>query len=78
MEQASLMLLPSGLDRIEPGMRAAPTSAVRRYPCICHGRPLYFLSGFCRGSSVAEQGTHKPLVGSSNLPLGTLKENTPH
>ena len=24
-----------------------------------------------QGSSVAEQGTHKPLVGSSNLPLGT-------
>ena len=24
-----------------------------------------------QGSSVAEQGTHKPLVGSSNLPPGT-------
>ena len=24
-----------------------------------------------QGSSVAEQGTHKPLVGSSTLPLGT-------
>jgi hypothetical protein len=23
-------------------------------------------------SSVVEQGTHKPLVGSPNLPLGTL------
>src|SRR5215472_1783335 len=25
-----------------------------------------------QGSSVVEQGTHKPLVGSSNLPPGTL------
>jgi predicted GIY-YIG superfamily endonuclease len=25
---------------------------------------------FCQGSSVVEQGTHKPLVGSSNLPPG--------
>jgi hypothetical protein len=25
----------------------------------------------CQGSSVVEQGTHKPLVGSSNLPPGT-------
>lgn len=29
----------------------------------------------CRGSSVAEQGTHKPLVGSPNLPLGTKKDH---
>ena len=26
-----------------------------------------------RGSSVVEQGTHKPLVGSSNLPLATCR-----
>jgi hypothetical protein len=25
----------------------------------------------CQGSSVVEQGTHKPLVGSSTLPPGT-------
>src|SRR5712671_1983133 len=28
-------------------------------------------SPFGQGSSVVEQGTHKPLVGSSNLPPGT-------
>ena len=27
----------------------------------------------CRGSSAVEQGTHKPLVASSNLALGTKK-----
>src|SRR2546423_7195683 len=27
---------------------------------------------FSQGSSVVEQGTHKPLVGSSNLPPGTM------
>jgi hypothetical protein len=27
--------------------------------------------GLCQGSSVVEQGTHKPLVGSSTLPPGT-------
>jgi GIY-YIG catalytic domain len=26
----------------------------------------------CQGSSVVEQGTHKPLVGSSNLPPGSF------
>ena len=26
----------------------------------------------CQGSSVVEQGTHKPLVGSSTLPPGTI------
>jgi hypothetical protein len=33
------------------------------------------LFGFprCQGSSVVEQGTHKPLVGSSTLPPGTLE-----
>lgn len=28
---------------------------------------------FCQGSSEVEQGTHKPLVGSSILPPGTNK-----
>jgi hypothetical protein len=28
---------------------------------------------FCQGSSVVEQGTHKPLVGSSNLPPGIAR-----
>ena len=28
--------------------------------------------GVCQGSSVVEQGTHKPLVGSSTLPPGTF------
>gem|GEM_PF-4503233 len=27
---------------------------------------------FCQSSSVVEQRTHKPLVGSSNLPFGTI------
>jgi hypothetical protein len=31
----------------------------------------------CRGSSVVEQGTHKPLVGSPNLPLGTTRPPNP-
>src|SRR5436190_6568333 len=50
---------------------------------ICWSNPLAFLraltlsvkrlnfSPFGQGSSVVEQGTHKPLVGSSNLPPGT-------
>jgi hypothetical protein len=32
--------------------------------------------GFCQGSSVVEQGTHKPLVGSSTLPPGTYLERS--
>jgi hypothetical protein len=37
---------------------------------ICFSIHLF---GFprCQGSSVVEQGTHKPLVGSSTLPPGT-------
>ena len=30
---------------------------------------------FCQGSSVVEQRTHKPLVGSSTLPPGTMNIN---
>ena len=30
------------------------------------------LPAFSQGSSVVEQGTHKPLVGSSTLPPGSL------
>ena len=30
----------------------------------------------CQGSSVVEQRTHKPFVGSSNLPLGTNQEES--
>jgi hypothetical protein len=30
----------------------------------------FLAANFCQGSSVVEQGTHKPLVGSSTLPPG--------
>ena len=32
---------------------------------------------FCQSSSVVEQRTHKPLVGSSNLPFGTTLISKP-
>src|SRR5580704_7872692 len=32
----------------------------------------------CQGSSVVEQGTHKPLVGSSTLPPGTIFQFDEH
>ena len=50
-------------------------------PVICQGYSIKQANGdddntqkpFCQGSSEVEQGTHKPLVGSSILPPGTNK-----
>ena len=42
---------------------------------LCANRFLPFLIRNRRQcSSVVEQRTHKPLVGSSNLPIGTIRE----
>src|SRR5258706_14374768 len=43
------------------------------YPCLQTVYPIVIFAALspCRGSSVVEQGTHKPFVGSPNLPLGT-------
>jgi hypothetical protein len=38
---------------------------------VASGHLHYIFDGYCQGSSVVEQGTHKPLVGSSILPPGT-------
>jgi predicted GIY-YIG superfamily endonuclease len=56
---------------------ACPTtdsSSIDPVRCVDTARPAIDLCRrkFRQGSSVVEQGTHKPLVGSSNLPPGSL------
>ena len=51
------------------------TAILEQFFCMCArvdtGSVEIKFPPFCQGSSVVEQGTHKPLVGSSNLPPGT-------
>src|SRR5436190_23434587 len=63
-----------------PARREASVSLLDETTCDCPVLGAREVAGlqsgqvrFCarRGSSAVEQGTHKPLVGSSNLPLAT-------
>jgi hypothetical protein len=68
----------SFMDRLdEPSGSILSTNSIVSTPITCEsslatrGRRFTFLV-HCQGSSVVEQGTHKPLVGSSTLPPGIL------
>ncbi len=64
-----------------PAAAPIPPSPLQKTPhCIlsrilaCHNSPTRYFprpQTICQGSSGVEQGTHKPLVGSSTLPPGT-------
>ncbi len=55
------------------GLRACGLARVSRLATLQTFGPFYHLKFAGQGSSEVEQGTHKPLVGSSILPPGTLR-----
>ena len=57
-------------------MRARTILSASPFALTLHAMGFNFFASR-QGSSVVEQGTHKPLVGSSNLPPGMFNHESP-